>query len=163
MHRRGLAPLFLLALASSSLPAAAGNDRWTPVGPDTGVVRELAAAPSHPATVYAGLTTGGIYRSQDGGATWTFAGGGLDIRSQINALAVDARLPDRLWAATDTAIVRSTDGGAHWAQVRSGGAFALAADPKVSGTVYAPLGFGALQRSTDAGASWQTLPGPVTS
>ena len=162
MHRRALAPLFLLAAALLPLPAAAGIDRWTPVGPDTGVVRELAAAPSRPSTVYAGLNTGGIYRSQDGGATWAFAGNGLDIRSQINALAVDAHLPNRLWAATDTAIVRSTDGGAHWVTVRDGGARVLAADPKLSGTVYAPLGSGALQRSTDAGATWQTLPGPVT-
>src|SRR5579872_6783171 len=160
MHRRAFAPLFLLALALSPLPAAAGIDRWTPVGPDTGIVRVLAAAPSRPATVYAGLQSGGIYRSLDGGTTWTFAGNGLD-REQITALAVDARFPDRVWAAMDHAIFRSVDGGAHWFKVRGDGALALAADPRVSGTVYAPLGSGPLQRSADGGATWQTLPGPV--
>ncbi len=157
MHRPALAALFLLATLTR--PAAAGVDRWTRVGPDAAVVKTLAAAPSRPATVYAGLQSGGVFRSLDGGATWGFAGGSLDLRIPINALAVDARLPDRLWAATDGGIYRSGDGGGHWMRVRSGGAQVLAADPEVSGTVYAPLGNGPLQRSRDAGASWQTLTG----
>jgi photosystem II stability/assembly factor-like uncharacterized protein len=159
MHRRVLAVLFLFI--TLTLPAAAGIDRWTPIGPDTGIVRALAASPSRPATVYAGLRSGGVYRSVDGGTTWAFAGNGLDTRAQVTALAVDARLPDRVWAATDNVIYRTVDGGAHWFKVRDGGALALAADPRASGTVYAPLGDGPLQRSADGGATWQTLPVPV--
>ena len=159
MHRRAFAPLFLLALALLPLPATAGIDRWTPVGPDTGVVRVLAAAPSRPAVVYAGLVSGGVYRSLDGGSTWTLASGGIDVREQINALAVDPRLPGRVWAATDSVIYRSTDGGAHWVSVRDGGALVLAVDPAVPGTVYASLGDITFQRSLDAGATWTTLAG----
>ncbi len=121
----------------------------------------LSGAPSRPVTVYAGLVTGGVYRSLDGGATWELAAAGLDTKAPIYALAVDAKLPNRLWAATANAIFRSTDGGAHWTKVRDGGARTLAADPQAAGTIYAPNGDGPLQRSTDAGASWQTLPGPV--
>src|SRR5579872_2650644 len=159
MHRRAFAPLFLLALALSPLPAVAGIDRWTPVGPDTGIVSVLAAAPSRPATVYAGLTSGGVYRSLDGGNTWTSASNGIHVNEQINALAVDPRLPGRLWAATNGMIYRSTDGGAHWASVRDGGGLVLAVDPTVPSTVYASLGDIGFQRSLDAGATWLTLDG----
>src|SRR5579872_3394377 len=117
MHRRAFAPLFLLALALSPLPAAAGVSRWTPVGPEAGIVNLLAAAPSRPSTVYAALESGTgnqVARSLDGGASWELVTAIPDSFSEATALEVDPRLPDRLWAATRFGIFRSTDGGSHW-------------------------------------------------
>src|SRR5919112_598289 len=103
MNRRvPLAALLLLL----PLPALAGVDLWTRVGPETGAVRALAAAPSRPSTVYAGLASG------DGGVTWSFAGAGLNLQTPIRSLTVDVRRPGLLWAATSQGIYRSANGGA---------------------------------------------------
>ena len=155
MHRR----VVLAALALLISRPAAAVDRWTRVGPEAGAVRTLAAAPSRPATVYAGLDLGGVFRSPDGGATWSFAGAGIDLHAAIAALAVDARRPDTLWAGTSQGIYRSVDGGAAWRLVNGSDVISLAADPAVSGTLYAGTWNGPVLRSRDGGASWQTLAG----
>jgi photosystem II stability/assembly factor-like uncharacterized protein len=155
MHRR----VVLAALALLIPRPAAAVDAWTRVGPEAGAVRTLAAAPSRPATVYAGLDLGGVFRSPDGGATWSFAGAGIDLHAAIAALAVDARRPDTLWAGTSQGIYRSVDGGAAWRLVNGSDVISLAADPAVSGTLYAGTWNGPVLRSRDGGASWQTLAG----
>jgi photosystem II stability/assembly factor-like uncharacterized protein len=161
MHRCVVlaAQLLLSLLLPLARPAAAGVDRWTRVGPETGVVRTLAAAPSSPSTVYAGLDSGGVFRSGDGGATWSFAGAGLNLQNdEVRSLAVDARRPDLLWAATSQGIYRSANGGASWSRVHAGGATALAQDP-ASGTLYAGTEGGPMLRSLDGGVSWPALAG----
>jgi photosystem II stability/assembly factor-like uncharacterized protein len=127
------------------------------VGPDGGVVGAFAAAPSRPSTVYAGLLSGGVFRSLDGGASWSFAGAGLNLHDTVRSIVVDARRPDTVWTATFQGIFRSTDGGTSWAHVLTDGAAALAQSP-ASGALYAGQG-GAVLRSTDGGTSWQKLAG----
>lgn len=159
MHRRTVLAALLLLLPLSR-PAAAGVDRWTRVGPETGIVYVLAAAPSQPSTVYAGLAVGGVFRSLDGGTTWSFAGSGLNLTYySIRTMAVDARQPGTLWAATTNAIYRSRNGGMSWATVYADGATSLVADPIVSGTVYAVTTGESVLRSRDGGDSWVPLAG----
>jgi photosystem II stability/assembly factor-like uncharacterized protein len=150
--------LFVL-LSLLSRPALAGVDRWTRVGPGSGVVRALAATPSNPSTVYAGLEAGGVYRSSDRGTTWSFAGSGLNLHETVHALVVDARRPDVLWSGTDQGIYRSTDGGATWSLVHHGGALALVENP-ASGILYAaPAQGGPILDCVDGGVFWQPLAG----
>jgi photosystem II stability/assembly factor-like uncharacterized protein len=148
----------LLLLTPLARPVLAGVDTWTRVGPDAGEVRVLAAAPTSPSTVYAGLGVGGIFRSLDGGATWSFAAAGLNLHDTVRALAVDARRPNILWAGTFQGIYRSVNGGASWDLVHNGGVATLAQDP-ASGTLYAGFQSDPMLRSRDGGASWQTLAG----
>jgi cysteine-rich repeat protein len=91
------------------------------------------------------------------GGTWTRLGphGG-----SVWVLAHDGR-PDVMWAGTDDGVFRSRDGGTSW--VHAGLAreqiLALAADPRTPGLVYA--GGNTLlraARSTDDGATWQSMP-----
>lgn len=97
-------------------------------------IGSLAAHPTDPAIVYvgtgedngAGFTYDGegVFKTTDGGATWTPAG--LGATRRIGALAVDPTDGDRVFAAaggdwfargTARGIYRTTDGGATWQQV----------------------------------------------
>src|SRR4051812_4303289 len=153
MLRRAV--LVVLSLLMSLTRPVLGAGSWTRIGPDAGVVLTLVAAPSSPSTVYAGLNTG-VFRSLDGGATWSFASQGLDLNGTIRALAVDIRRPDTVWAATFNGIFRSVNGGASWDRVANANAASLAQDP-VSRTLYAGIQSGPMRRSRD-GASWEEIP-----
>src|SRR5213592_1149490 len=109
---------------------------WTPIfdSQPTGSVGAIAVAPSDPNVIYVGsgeglqrpdLSTGdGIYKSSDGGRTWTHLG--LRDGQQIPQIVVDPRTPDRLLVAVlghpygpneERGIFRSTDGGRSFARV----------------------------------------------
>jgi len=153
MRRRAVLGVlsFLIALTRPVLAV----DSWTRVGPDEGNVVVLAAAPSQPSTVYAGLGLGGVFRSDDGGTTWSFAGGGLDLTDSVRSLVVDSRRLETLWVATFHGIYQSVNGGASWDRVFGEGAAALAQDP-VSHGIYAGSQSGPLIYSR-GGGSWQAL------
>lgn len=155
MQRRAFLTILLL-LMPWTRPLLADAGTWTRVGPDTGLVAVLAAAPSSPSTLYAGLDVGGVFRSQDGGATWSFAGTGLNLDSTIVSLVVDARRPDTLWVATRQGIYRSVNGGASWDLLRTGLTEAIVQEPR-SGALYAAMWDSPVLRSLDGGASWQQL------
>ena len=154
MHRR--ASVVILLLLSSSLPRLAAAATWTRIGPDGGNVMVLAASPSSPSTVYAGLGSGSVFRSLDGGTTWSFAGNGLTLYDSVTSVAVDSHRPDFVWIATFRQIYRTVNGGASWDVIRGNGALSLLRDP-ASGALYAGALIGPMLRSTDDGATWQTL------
>src|ERR1700712_488787 len=129
MNRRAIVLSALLLLAPLARPALAGIDQWTRVGPDTGLARTFAAAPSRPATVYAGLSLGGVFRSLDGGATWSFAGTELNLHESVRALVVDSRAPEDLWAGTDHGLYHSDNSGARWVLSRRGGVSSIVQNP----------------------------------
>jgi photosystem II stability/assembly factor-like uncharacterized protein len=138
-------------------PARAGLNHWTTGGPFGGTVEELAFDPGDPGTVYAG-TVGGVYRSEDHGATWTAASFGL-TDAYIGDLEV---APGSLYVATFKGVQRSDDGGRTWQiPTLTGFARALALAPSNPQTLYASIRSTAY-KSTDGGASWTpgaTLPG----
>lgn len=160
----------LLALCLPLLPASLTAE-WTRIGPDGGHVTEIATAPSRPAVVYAGLGTGGVFRSADRGRTWTFAGKGL-IDHSIRDLAVDPRNPDRVYAATSDGFLRSADGGVSWRQIAdpAGGNVSTVSEVEIhprQPAVLLAVAYGlGIFRSTNGGRTWTTepvLPGFVLS
>jgi photosystem II stability/assembly factor-like uncharacterized protein len=154
----------------------------------------IAIAPSDPNIIYVASGEGlrrpdlsvgdGIYRSADGGRTWTH--GGLADGQQIPELAVDPRDPNHLFAAVlghpyganeERGIYRSHDGGATWERVlhkdADTGGSAVALDPAHPEVVYAALWQsrlgpwedknefegtnGGLFKSSDGGTTWKRL------
>src|SRR5215471_4734566 len=85
-----VAVLFMLFPASSS----AGNQRWTSNGPWGGWVSCLAIDARTPTKLYAGTRGGGVFKSRDGGQSWTAINSGL-TSAQIVALAIDSPKTER--------------------------------------------------------------------
>ncbi|HEV3183078.1 MAG TPA: sialidase family protein [Steroidobacteraceae bacterium] len=169
---------------------------WQPIfdGQPTQSIGAIAVAASDPNTVYAASGEGlqrpdlsvgnGIYRSRDGGRTWSHLG--LTEGQQIADLAVDPRDPSRLFAAVmghpfgpnpERGIYRSVDAGATWQRVlykdADTGGSAVAIDPAHPEVVYAALWQarlgpwedknefngtgGGLFKSSDGGSTWKRL------
>jgi len=128
------------------------------------VVRCIAIPRSVPQRIYVGTNGDGILRSTDGGSTWEFCNTGLSHLDVWDILP-DLEDPDRLYAVTWGGVVYiTTDGGEHWTQSNEGlgdsQPLELTLDPLSPKEIYA-AGNG-LYRSTDAGASWALVPGPLS-
>jgi photosystem II stability/assembly factor-like uncharacterized protein len=163
MHARRplvFAPVFLILLLSASVPSRAGIDRWTPIGPEGGAIRALAAAPSRPGTLYAVVGLDKIYRSTDRGSTWSFAGAVMEEGFQgISDVAVDPGSPQRVYALGFWQVFRSDDGGARWRPALpdlgpEARPQTLVVHPRIRGLIYVFLTDGDLLRTTDSGRRW---------
>jgi hypothetical protein len=108
------------------------------------------------------MVDGRVYKSINGGATWTDAS--TPVTDDVLALAIDPITPTTLYAATrccidPAGIYKSTDGGGSWQAVNSGlpafaGVRALVIDPSSPTTLYAGLLNRGVYKSTDGGTSW---------
>ena len=159
---------------------------------DISSVGAIAVAPSDPNVIWVGtgesqpredLTYGtGVYRSTDGGATWTHLG--LNDTQQIGDLVIDPRDPDRAYVAAighafgpnaERGVFRTTDGGRTWKKVLflndSTGAMDLTIDPTNPRILFASMwkfqrtpwgmnsggGRSGLWKTTDGGDSWKEI------
>lgn len=102
-----------------------------------------------------------LYRSADGGQSWTNVGENLPSNSHFSSypLLIDAEthlVGTCGWGDGTCGIWRTTDGGATWSQVSDLPAQATPLRTS-DGTIYWPLGDGTLARSTDLGQSFSRL------
>lgn len=118
--------------------------------------------PQSPDTAYAGsLANGGIWKTTDGGAHWTFGiNNGFNAR-QVYWLAIDPSNGSTLYAGVQfDGIYKTTNGGAAWTKLPTdfpnASGFSLAVDPRSPETLLAGTGRGAL-KSADGGATWTRL------
>lgn len=159
-----------------------GGQNWYCVTDDLGLTSmgAVAVAPSDPNVVYIGggeanirnysYEGSGMYRSNDGGQTWTQIG--LTESGRISRIRVHPTSPDTLFVAvlgsyysssrTEYGVYRSYDGGATWDWVLSDeGCIDLAYNP--NGVLLAAIWdvpFGPISgifRSTDYGDNWARL------
>ena len=139
------------------------------IGPP--MVTMLMVDPQDSRTVWAGVEVDGVYRSLDGGDTWTHVEGG--VHPDIHGMALTPGASNKVLASTPREIYATTDMGESWQSVVTTDKFVLPYsrgiafkpdDPKV---LFAAVGdtaigsIGAVQRSTDAGETWETRPLPV--
>lgn len=121
--------------------------------PRTSDYHSLLVAPTDPNALLLG-THEGLFRSIDGGLTWTAAS--LAGNDAMNLSQPDA---DTVWAAGHDVLSRSVDGGATWQKVRPSGLPSLdvhgfAVDPDNPSRLLAAIAGQGLFRSTDGGASF---------
>ena len=133
----------------------------------SGYPRALAADPKDPRTLYLGIdgdpssdckTGGGLFKSTDGGATWTQLPAQPGGRRMFFGLAVDPTDSRRLyWACCGTGggLWRSDDAGATWQHVFKSEQWLFSLHVTADGTVYCPGK--QLWRSTDRGQTWKQL------
>ena len=156
-------------------PEVAGvrHSGWTTLGPlglFGGRLKTIDIDPTDSRQLLVGAATGGIWHSEDAGATWAPVDDFLASLS-ISSLARDAGDPATIYAGTSEyyytatqgiGILKSTDGGRSWLRL-SGTDPAksnhwtyithVATHPAAAGTVLVSTWAGAF-RSIDAGATW---------
>lgn len=123
----------------------------------------LSIDPKTPTTLYASVSDRGLFKSTDGGATWTTSSQGLGD-AFVGKLVIDSTTPTTLYAVTGSdGIFKSIDGGAHWASILRGSTRIpvtnLAIGPQTSTTLYAGTNGGGVLKSTDGGMNWTALNG----
>ncbi len=125
-------------------------------------IRVVAAGPADGRLVYAGGR--GVWRSTDGGGQWTRVLGETEA-PRVSAIAVAPSNAQVVYVGVGEGCARGTtrsgfvslDGGATWRQTgRNIAGFAV--DPRNAQVVYAVSCQG-VERSADAGASWEGLGG----
>jgi photosystem II stability/assembly factor-like uncharacterized protein len=95
----------------------------------------------------------GVYRSSDGGRTWTLIGPVLTGRGVgVSKVLIDPTNSSILYAASSQGIYKSSDRGATW-QLTSGSAGDLAIDPSNPSVLYGASGDG-IFKSTNGGEDW---------
>ncbi len=153
---------------------AAGATNWTGLAVGSQTINVFAVDPVNSSNVYAGATRGGsepvLYKSADGGLTWTGSDTGMPanfsvydgysydtIQASVKSLTVDPSNPNVLYAgfSSGAGILKSTNSGGNWFAVTNGlpqlffagggGAGgrvvgAVAVDPHDSQVVFAALG-----------------------
>jgi uncharacterized protein (TIGR03437 family) len=112
-----------------------------------------------------GVSLSAVYRTDDGGKTWTLGGSAPTSGSLgVSVSVIDPRSPSTLYAAWYGGLVRSTDVGATWSSVSlPPGAPQSGYEPAVIdsvGLLYLINDSGVLLRSPDGGSTWTTTRGP---
>lgn len=134
---------------TASAPTTNGNSSFAQVSPRAGWVSSLTYDPVDANIAYATYSSFGgehVWRSGDGGATWTAIDGSGDARLPdvpVHHLVIDPGNRSRLYIGTDIGVFVSLDGGAHWAQENAGFAnviverLAIAPDAPGGATLFA--------------------------
>ncbi|MGP0070925.1 MAG: SBBP repeat-containing protein [Bryobacteraceae bacterium] len=142
---------------------------WTPLDNlPFALPQMLVTDPSASNTLYEATGDLGIFKSLDGGITWTQANTGVS-NTNIQALAIDPVHPQTLYAAVNTtsasAVYKTVNGANTWTLIDSPTLTIsqLAVDAQNPNIVW-EIGT-ALRKSTDAGATWNAVafPGSVQS
>jgi len=173
------------------------GETWSPLTDGqlgAGSIGAVDVAPSDPNVIYVGTGSAcprgnvsigdGVYRSTDGGDTWTHVG--LEHAGLIGRIVTHPTDPDRVYAAVlgnifgpnpERGVFRSTDGGETWEKVLfvsdSTGAVDLAMNPENPREIYATTWRaerkpwtlidggreGGVYKTTDGGDSWEKLGG----
>ncbi len=166
---------------------------WNPIFDDqsTGSIGDVQVAQSNPNVIYVGSGEGiqrpdlsvgnGVYKSVDGGKTWTNLG--LSDGLQIGGIAVDPKNENRVFVAVlghpygpnpERGVYQTTDGGKTWIKAlyldENTGAIQVTIDPVNSNIVYADMyasrlapwengefkaASSGLYKSSDGGISWK--------
>jgi photosystem II stability/assembly factor-like uncharacterized protein len=127
-----------------------GGDIWTDItGSIQGDPDAIAIDAANPSRIFVG-STWGVFRSGDGGQTWSSAG----INSAVTAMAIDSSNPDIVFAGSTGTCYRTTDGGANWSTYKIGLRGDCRGLYEVSGQLLYASSAG-VYRSSDGGISWR--------
>jgi hypothetical protein len=142
-------------------------------------LHSILVHPREPKRMYAAISSGGIYRTDDGGDSWSPCVNGLRVHPDVpgatlcpHKLRFDAENPSRMYLQNHPGVYRTDNEARSWLTIESGlpsdFGFPMVAHPRRGGTIYTfPLvsdefrvpreGAPRVWRSRDAGTSWEPL------
>ena len=144
--------------------------------PVNGRFNAVAFDPNTPAVMYGGAAQGGLWKSADGGITWSSLSNGW-AHLGVNCISIDPTNSNTIYVGLgdyhgyigeSVGLMKSTDGGSTWTEIgtASMGAVGVARiliDPTGTQNLIAGTGdvnsYGRMYRSTNGGQTWT----PVTS
>ncbi|MDQ3402048.1 MAG: exo-alpha-sialidase [Actinomycetota bacterium] len=157
------------------------RERWTP-GFGGMAVHSVVPHPTDPNHVTVAMSTGGVYRTTDGGKTFSPHNNGIradfypdpypEFGQCVHKIAQHPAMPDRFYAQNHGGVYRSDDGGNTWKSIADGlpedFGFPIVVHPDRPDTVYTfpltadamrfpPEGRCRVYRSDDAGETWTAL------
>ena len=130
---------------------------WCMVDPKNEIrPMSLAIDPISTKTIYIGSYGDGVFKSTNGGSSWTKINAGL-TNTYINSIVIDPKNPQIIYAGTDKGLFKSTNGGLSWSKTGLADALicSLYFDPINSQTIYAASE--SLFKSTNGGLDWIKL------
>ncbi len=155
--------------------------KWQPGGGGL-CLHTILAHPKDKRTMLVAMSTGGVYRTTDGGMSWQASNTGIhaeflpdkhpEFGQCVHKVVHNPVRPDRYFLQNHWGLYRSDDGGASWKDIANGVpsdfGFAMASHPHDPDTVYivplqsdefrcTPEARLRVYRTRDAGASWKPL------
>jgi photosystem II stability/assembly factor-like uncharacterized protein len=150
------ATIYLGTNGNGILKSTNGGASWNATGSTTEIVHAVAINPFNTATIFGGVDggQGSMVMSSDGGSNWIYANNGLG-GATVNAVIFDPNTLNRMYAATNSGIFLSTDGGTSWGASGLSGlrVYSITFNPSDPSQLYAGAEDG-LYLSVDSGASW---------
>jgi photosystem II stability/assembly factor-like uncharacterized protein len=154
-------------IAVSSSPPTVESP-GAPRASSTLIIEALVLSPGYVTdrTVFAGMASSGVFKSTDGGISWSTMNTDLTDK-YIRALAISPgyATDQTIFAGTlSGGVFKSTDGGVSWNAGNAGlihlwtMALALSPDYAIDHTLFVGMDYaGGVFRSTDGGASWNAM------
>lgn len=149
--------------------------------PDPGI-HSISVDPRDSGKVLVAVSTGGVWRTEDGGESWTVSSKGMradymppemsenEVAQDVHRMARSNGTPDALWCQHHNGMWRSANGGRQWDEIReaplSRFGFAVAAHPEDGDTAWfvpavadqqrVPVGAAlAVNRTSDGGKTFK--------
>jgi photosystem II stability/assembly factor-like uncharacterized protein len=157
------------------------RNAWQPAGGGL-ALGSIQYDPRDPRRIYCSLSAGGVYRSDDDGASWSACNAGVradflpnrypHAGQCVHRLLLHPAQPDRLYQQNHCGVYRSDDRGASWIEITSDlpseYGYALAVDPANADVAYVipeesshmrttVEGRLRVYRTADAGVTWEPL------
>jgi photosystem II stability/assembly factor-like uncharacterized protein len=157
------------------------REKWQPGGGGL-CLHTILPDPVDPKRMFIAISTGGAYRTDDGGATWQARNDGVraeflpekypEFGQCVHKIVQHPAQPRRLFLQNHWGLYRSEDGGNSWQDIANGVpsdfGFCMAIHPHDPDTVYnvpiesdeyrcTPEGKLRVYRTRNAGASWEPL------
>ncbi|MBA4250760.1 MAG: hypothetical protein C0425_01865 [Chlorobiaceae bacterium] len=118
---------------------------------------EFAFAPSNPNVLYVG-NDGGVFKSVDGGNTFSHANNGLNTLQLYRVASHPTNQNILIGGAQDNGVFATLDGGAtNWVLESTGDGMELFYDRANPNTIFITTQNGSIQRSTNAGLNWSGI------
>jgi hypothetical protein len=157
------------------------REHWTPGGGGK-AIHTIIPHPTDPRRVTVAMSTGGVYRTFDGGESWTPGNTGIkavhvpdpypEYGQCVHKIAAHPDVPERFFAQVHHGVYRSEDGAASWQSIADGlpsdFGFPMVVHPHRPEVIYnfplradamrfPPEGRCRVYRSEDLGKSWDAL------